>query len=155
MNVAYILRKVYTDGRPNGVQEDFIYKDNTLVNPQNLVFPKPIYTTDDLPEGKDNKYHTTERVKALVSAILAQALSNGNSNDPLAEPPFQALQRLKDAVTKVQTDLSNKADATLVDSIQANLAKLQETISHALNNGNNDVSALQTTLNKVVILRLS
>lgn len=150
MNVAYILRKVYTDGRPNGVQEDFIYKDNTLVNPQNLVFPKPIYTTDDLPEGKDNKYHTTERVKALVSAILAQALSNGNSNDPLAEPPFQALQRLKDAVTKVQTDLSNKADATLVDSIQTNLAKLQETISHALNNGNNDVSALQTTLNKVV-----
>ena len=152
MNVAYILRKVYTDGRPNGVQEDFIYKDNTLVNPQNLVFPKPIYTTDDLPEGKDNKYHTTERVKALVSAILAQALSNGNSNsnDPLAEPPFQALQRLKDAVTKVQADLSNKADTTVVEDIQANLAKLQETISHALNNGNNDVSALQTTLNKVV-----
>lgn len=148
MNVAYILRKVYTDGRPNGVQEDFIYKDNTLVNPQNLVFPKPIYTTDDLPEGKDNKYHTTERVKALVSAILAQALSNGN--DPLAEPPFQALQRLKDAVTKVQTDLSNKADTATVDGIQANLAKLQETISHALNNGNSDVSALQTTLNKVV-----
>lgn len=152
MNVAYILRKVYTDGRPNGVQEDFIYKDNTLVNPQNLVFPKPIYTTDDLPEGKDNKYHTTERVKALVSAILAQALSNGNSNsnDHLAEPPFQALQRLKDAVTKVQTDLSNKADTATVEGIQANLAKLQETISHALNNGNNDVSALQTTLNKVV-----
>lgn len=150
MNVAYILRKVYTDGRPNGVQEDFIYKDNTLVNPQNLVFPKPIYTTDDLPEGKDNKYYTTERVKALVSAILAQALSNGNPNDPLAEPPFQALQRLKDAVTKVQTDLSNKADTATVDGIQANLAKLQETISHALNNGNNDVSALQTTLNKVV-----
>lgn len=150
MNVAYILRKVYTDGRPNGVQEDFIYKDNTLVNPQNLVFPKPIYTTDDLPEGKDNKYHTTERVKALVSAILAQALSNGNPNDPLAEPPFQALQRLKDAVTKVQTDLSNKVDTATVEGIQANLAKLQETISHALNNGNNDVSALQTTLNKVV-----
>ena len=150
MNVAYILRKVYTDGRPNGVQEDFIYKDNTLVNPQNLVFPKPIYTTDDLPEGKDNKYYTTERVKALVSAILAQALSNSNGNDPLAEPPFQALQRLKDAVTKVQTDLSNKADTAIVDGIQANLAKLQETISHALNNGNNDVSALQTTLNKVV-----